>query len=387
MKLLEDVEIYKPENIGIKDILICGEKILSIKDDIDQDKLNSIRKIEKIDSSSMIAIPGFIDHHIHFNGAGGEGGPKNRTPPLQLTDLTRGGITSAVGLLGADGVTRSLKDLLMKARALEEEGISTWIYTGAYQIPSPTITEDVLTDMITIDKVIGVKIAVSDHRSSHPAVEEIRKITSDARVGGMLAGDAGIVNVHIGDEESGLDPLLEAIEQTDTPIEQLAPTHVNRNERLLEQSVEFAKKGGYIDITVGEPSDGPGERPSSTVKDLLERGVPADRIKLSTDAGGSLPEFDEDGELIGMRSASPIHLREVFKRMVQEENISIENAVRFTSTNIAKQLKFLEKGSIEEGKDADILLLNEDTLEIEHVIARGELMIEHGGPVKYGTYE
>ncbi len=340
-----------------------------------------------IDASELIAIPGFIDHHVHFNGAGGEGGPKNRTPPLQLSDLTRSGITSAVGLLGADGITRSLKDLLMKARALDDEGISTWIYTGAYQIPSPTITEDVITDIITVDKVIGVKIAVSDHRSSHPTVEDLRKIVSDARIGGMLAGDAGIVKVHVGDEDSGLDPLIEAVEDTDIPIEQWAPTHINRNKRLLKQSIEFAEKGGFVDITVGEPSDDANSGPSSDIKYLLERGVPIEKIKMSTDAGGSLPEFDDKGELVGMRSASPVHLKEVFKNLVKEDGVSIEDAVRMTSTNIAEQLRFADKGEISAGKDADILLLDEGTLEIDHVIAKGDVVVQKGQTVRYGTYE
>jgi len=367
--------------------LVCGEKIVSIKENIDEQQLSSLEDVKIINASGLIAIPGFIDHHVHFNGAGGEGGPKNRTPPLQLTDLTKGGITSAVGLLGADGITRSLKDLLMKARALEEEGISTWIYTGAYQVPSPTITEDILTDIITIDKVIGVKLALSDHRSSHPPLEKVQKIISDARVGGMLAGDAGIVNVHVGDEESGLDPLLKAIEDTDIPIEQLAPTHINRNKELLNQAIEFAKKGGYIDITVGEPSDEDDEGPDKTIKYLLDKGVPVEKIKMSTDAGGSLPEFDNDGELVGMMSASPIHLKEVFRKIIQQKNVSMKDAIRITSTNIADQLKLDDKGRIEEGKDADLLLLNEDSLEIEHVIAKGEVVIDRGEPIKFGTYE
>ncbi len=386
MRLIKDVKIYAPKDIGEKDVLFCGKRITSMKDEIDQNALTSVKDIDVIEGSGYIAVPGFIDHHVHFNGAGGEGGPKNRTPPLQLTDFTKGGITSAVGLLGADGITRSLKDLLMKARALEDEGISTWIYTGAYQVPSPTITEDVLTDIITIDKMIGVKIAVSDHRSSHPSIEELKKIISDARVGGMLAGDAGIVNIHVGDEKRGLKSLLDAIEDTDIPIEQLAPTHINRNERLLDEAIEFAKKGGYIDITVGEPP-GDGQGPSKTIKGLIEKGVPVDKIKVSTDAGGSLPEFDDKGELIGMSSASPKHLKEVFKNLILEQNISIEEAVKITSTNVAKQLKLHDKGVIEEEKDADIILLDEDTLDIEYVIAKGEVLIEKGEPVEHGTYE
>jgi len=385
--LIKNADVRAPEDIGIKDILIANGKIIALEEEIDEGSSSFLKDLRVIDASQQIAIPGFIDHHIHFNGAGGEGGPKNRTPPLQLTDITEGGITSAVGLLGADGITRSLRDLLMKARALEDEGISTWIYTGAYQIPSPTITEDVLTDIITIDKIIGVKIAVSDHRSSHPTTEELRKLISDARVGGMLSGDSGIVNVHVGDEEDGLEPLLKAIADTDIPIEQLAPTHVNRNEHLLKQAADFAKRGGYIDITVGESSTEPDERPSSIVKKLIDDNAPVDRIKLSTDAGGSLPEFDQEGELIGMSSASPAHLKDEFKKMVKEEEIPLEDAVRITSTNIAEQLKLNDKGRIQKGKDADLLLLDKKTLQIDYVIAKGEIMMEDGEQKKFGTYE
>ena len=108
---------------------------------------------------------------------------------------------------------------------------------------------------------------------------------------------------------------------------------------------------------------------------------------MSTDAGGSLPEFDDKGELVGMRSASPVHLKEVFKNLVKEDGVSIEDAVRMTSTNIAEQLRFADKGEISAGKDADILLLDEGTLEIDHVIAKGDVVVQKGQTVRYGTYE
>ena len=72
-------------------------------------------------------MPGFIDGHVHMTGGGGEGGYATRTPELSLSDAIRGGVTTIVGCLGTDGVTRSLAALLAKARALDEEGISTFI--------------------------------------------------------------------------------------------------------------------------------------------------------------------------------------------------------------------------------------------------------------------
>ena len=47
-----------------------------------------------------------------------------------------------------------------------------------------------MDDLCLIDKVIGLKIALSDHRSAHPTVDELRRAVSEARVGGMLTGKA-----------------------------------------------------------------------------------------------------------------------------------------------------------------------------------------------------
>ncbi len=386
MILIKNVEIYSPEDLGKKDILIGNNKIMKIADNISFKSMGQLDG-KTIDGEGKIAIPGFIDHHIHFNGAGGEGGAKFRTPPLKLSELTQAGITSAVGLLGTDGVTRSLKDLLMKARGLEQEGISTWIYTGSYQYPSPTITESVIKDITTIDKVIGVKLALSDHRSSHPTIDDLRKILSETRTGGILSGDAGIVNIHMGDEEAGLSPVLRAINGTDIPLNHLAPTHMSRNEKLIKESIEFAKQGGYIDITASDISSKDDFSIVSLVKRFIDSGVPLDQIKMSTDAGGSLPEFNEAKELIGIRKASPKSMYKSFVKLAKTDDIGIEGAVKISSTNISEQLDLQSKGMIEEGKDADIIILDSQDYEIESLISGGDLMILDGEVVEFGTFE
>jgi len=242
--LIKRAEMYSPEYNGNKDILIVNNKIFLIDQNITESAANSLDKnIKIIDASKCIVIPGFIDQHVHINGAGGEGGPQYRTPPIQLSELIKAGITSVIGLLGTDGFARSLKALLMKAKGLENEGISTWMYTGAYQYPSPTITGDILSDVMLIDKVIGVKIALSDHRSSHSTIDELTKVASEARVGGMLAGKVGIVHIHMGSEKEGLNQLFEIIKNTEIPTEQFAPTHLNRNEDLFKSAIEFGKMG------------------------------------------------------------------------------------------------------------------------------------------------
>ena len=390
--LIKDGDIYAPEHKGKKDILVINDKIVFIDQNILTSALKVIDKnIKIIDASKCIIIPGYIDQHVHINGAGGEGGPQYRTPPVQLSELVKAGITSVVGLLGTDGFARSLKALLMKARALEQEGISTWIYTGAYQYPSPTITESILSDIILIDKVIGVKIALSDHRTSHPTIDEFKKVTSEARAAGILAGKAGVVHIHVGSEKLGLSHLFEIIKNTEIPVGQFVPTHLNkRDEELFQQVVEFGKMGGYIDLTAGasgEEKSSKHIKPGKAIKRLLKNGVPIEKITISSDGNGSLPKFNKKKEFVGMRIASVSSLHKEFINMVKEEKISIEEAIQVTSTNIAKHLKLAKKGEIKAGKDADIIVLDKDTLKIKHVIARGKTLMEDEVVVKFGTFE
>ena len=390
--LIRDGDVYAPEHKGEKDILAINDKIGFIDQNISTSALNVLDKnIKIIDASKCIIIPGYIDQHVHINGAGGEGGPQYRTPPIQLSEFVKAGITSVVGLLGTDGFARSLKALLMKARALEQEGISTWIYTGAYQYPSPTITESILSDIILIDKVIGVKIALSDHRASHPTVDEFMKVTSEARTAGVLAGKAGVVHIHMGGEKLGLSYLFDIIRNTEIPIEQFAPTHLNKkDEELFQQVVEFGKIGGYIDLTTGaseEEKISKSIKPGKVIKRLLKNGVSIEKITISSDGNGSLPKFNEKKEFVGMRIASVSSLHEEFINMVKEDNISIGEAIQVTSTNIAQHLKLSKKGEIRTGKDADIIALDKDTLKIKHVIARGKILMEDEEVVKFGVFE
>jgi beta-aspartyl-dipeptidase (metallo-type) len=389
--LIKDGDVYVPEHKGKKDILVINDKIVFIDQNILTTALNVIDKnIKIINASKCIIIPGYIDQHVHINGAGGEGGPQYRTLPIQLSELVKAGITSVVGLLGTDGFARSLKALLMKARALEQEGISTWIYTGAYQYPSPTITESILSDIILIDKVIGVKIALSDHRASHPTIDEFIKVTSEARAAGILAGKAGAVHIHMGGEKLGLSYLFDIIRNTEIPIEQFAPTHLNRDEELFRQAVEFGKIGGYVDLTTGvsgEEKSSESIKPGKAIKRLLKNGVSIEKITISTDGNGSIPKFNEKKEFVGMRIASVSSQHKEFINMVKEEKISIEEATHVTSTNIAKHLKLDKKGEIRAGKDADIIALDKDMLKIKHVIARGKILMEDEEVVKFGTFE
>ena len=390
--IIRNVNVYKPEPIGKRDVLLLGDKIAAVEDKIDID-LNGLVEVEEIDGTGKILTPGFIDCHVHILGGGGEGGFSTRTPEATLTGFTTAGVTTVVGTLGTDGVARDMSALVAKAKGLEEEGITTFVYTGSYRIPVRTLTGDIMKDIMFIDKVIGIgEVAISDHRSSQPTFEEFIRAAADARVAGMLSGKAGIVNIHVGDGKRKLEFLFRAVEETEIPITQFLPTHINRNPELFEEGIEYAKKGGYIDFTASEDPEfwekHDGEvRFSKGLRRILEEGISLDNFTLTSDGQGSLPIFNERKEYIGLGVGKSTSLLVGIKDCVFNENIPLEIALRAVTCNPARILKLKGKGRIERDFDADLCLLDEKTFDIDTVIAKGRIMVENGKPIVFGTFE
>jgi beta-aspartyl-dipeptidase (metallo-type) len=387
MILIKQAEVYQPENIGRRDILIAGEKIVAIEKEIDIRSLKHI-DILVVDGEGKKAIPGLIDAHAHIAGAGGEGGPSTRTPEMQLSAMLDGGITTIVGCLGTDGFTRSLEAVLMKVKALKAEGVSAYMYTGSYQVPTPTLLGDVGRDIALIEEIIGIgEIALSDHRSSCPTTDELIRLVEHARVGGMLGGKAGIANIHMGDAKNPFQPIYAAIEKSELKLTQFFPTHCNRNPYIFEDAKIYGKMG-YVDLTASSyPYDPENEtKPSKAIVELVKAGVPLEHITLTSDGNGSLPNFDKQGNLTSIDMGLP---KSIFSEMADTvilEKFPLEKALKVVTSNVAGILKLKNKGRLEAGKDADLVLIDKE-FGISDVIARGQIMTQSYERLKKGIYE
>ena len=381
-KLLKNVECYTPGYAGIKDILVIHGKIHLIEENINETFLPGM---QIIDCSGKIAMPGFIDQHVHLTGGGGEAGPASCIPELMMSEIITGGISTVVGVLGMDGIVRNIQGLLAKARSLEIEGINTYIYTGYYGVPAVTLTGRVMTDIAFIDKIIGAgEIAISDYRSSHSSTQQLKELSFEVLTGGMLGGKAGVLHIHVGDGKSGLQPLLDLQKGSEFPISMFVPTHLNRNRALFQQGMEYVRSGGNMDLTAGEKT-GKGYNVQDSLKKLVDDNIDMDRVTVSSDGNGSMAAGGSGGEQeTGMVSQLFYDIR----ASILETKIPITTAIKCVTSNVAKILKlFPAKGCLMSGSDADILMVNKDDFSLDKLFVRGEMLADNGNPLIKGRFE
>lgn len=386
MILFKQAEVYAPEYLGIKDVLVCAGKIEAVGDN-----LEGGTGCEVINAAGMRLTPGLIDRHVHVTGGGGEGSFHTRTPEIELSSILKAGITTVLGLLGTDDMSRSVEDLLAKVKALKEEGISAYALCGAYGYPPVTLTGSVKKDIAFVDEIIGLKLALSDHRAPNISVDELIRLGSDVRTAGMIGGKPGLIVLHMGDGRKKLGPVFEALEETDIPVKTFQPTHINRNHELYKDGLRLAKRGGYIDLTCedfvkGEPLLGYDPVPA-LLEEAKAADVPMDHITFSSDGQGSWSNYDEAGMLIEMGVTDVGNMYAQMSSLVTRGGFDFAEALTYFTSNVAKALEiYPKKGCIAPGADGDILLIRKD-LTLDTVLAGGRKMMEKGKLLVKGTYE
>lgn len=382
---LHNADLYSPDAQGLSHLLLGGGKVLWIGRD--RAELPSGLGAQVLDLEGRRLIPGLIDGHVHVTGGGGEAGFRSRVPALPLTHYTGSGITTVIGLLGTDDVARGPRELLATIYALREEGLSAFGHCGGYHVPPATLTGSVRGDLVFLEPLIGVgELALSDHRSSQPTLDELLRIASEAHVAGLMTGKAGLLHLHLGDGPRGLELVREALERSELPPRVFQPTHVNRRRALFDEALELARRGVPVDVTAFPVEEG--EDAWSAADAFIryhDAGAPPQRLTISSDAGGCLPCFDHEGKVCGMDVGRPGALLSTLGELLQL-GVPLAQALPAFTSNVATTLRLSGKGRIAVGADADLVCLDEDHRAL-HVIARGRLHREHGKTRLRGSFE
>jgi beta-aspartyl-dipeptidase (metallo-type) len=389
MLFIRNAEVYAPRAMGLRNLLLGGGKILWMGANPELPELpGALRGVATtLDLAGARLIPGLIDAHVHVTGGGGEAGFHTRVPPVPLTRFTMSGVTSVVGLLGTDDVARGSGELLASVYALREQGLNAWCYTGGYHLPPTTLTGGVRADLVFIEAFLGIgEVAISDHRSSQPTYDELLRLAGEAHVAGLMTGKAGILHLHLGDGPRGLELVRRALQESELPARVFNPTHVNRRRALFEEAVTLARAGATVDVTAFPVAAG---EDAYSAADAVIRyaasGAPAERITVSSDAGGCLPCFDGEGRVckmdVGSAGALMGTLRELLAR-----GMPLEQALAPFTSNPARLLRLGGKGAISVGGDADLVAL-EASGAVQHVIVRGQVHVQGGAAVRRGTFE
>ena len=383
--LVRNADVYAPEALGHRDLLLGGGKVLWMGNDAPD--LPVAFGASTIDLGGRRLLPGFIDGHVHVTGGGGEAGFASRVPAPMLSRYTRSGVTSVVGLLGTDDVACGTRELVAQVNALREEGLSAWGYAGGYHLPPATITGSLRADLAFIDCLVGVgELAISDHRSSQPTLDELLRIASETHVAGLMTGKAGVVHLHLGDGPRGLDLVRRALDQSELPPRVFNPTHVNRRKALFDEAIELARRGCTIDITAFPVDDG--EDAWSAADALiryLDSGAPRDRVTISSDAGGCLPCFDAQGRVASMDVGHSGALLETLQELLAR-GLALEDALPAFTSNAADLLRLPGKGRIAAGADADFVVIDSEGA-VTDVFAGGRPHLRDGAVVRRGTFE
>ncbi|MGY0632832.1 beta-aspartyl-peptidase [Luteimonas sp. A478] len=383
--LLRNADVFAPAPLGRQDLLLGGGKILWMGRDAPG--LADVFGTQTIDLQGRRLVPGLIDGHVHVTGGGGEAGFASRVPAPMLSRYTRSGVTTVVGLLGTDDVARGTRELVAHVNALREEGLSAYGLVGGYHLPPATLTGSVRADLAFIDCLIGVgELAISDHRSSQPTLEELLRIASEAHVAGLMTGKAGIVHLHLGDGARGLDLVRRALDQSELPPRVFNPTHVNRRKALFDEAIELARRGCTIDITafpVAEDEDA--WSAADALIRYLDSGASRDRVTISSDAGGCLPCFDAEGRVSSMDVGHSGALVETLAELLAR-GVALEEALPAFTSNVAALLRLPGKGRIGAGADADLVALDGNGA-VADVFARGRQHVRAGGVILRGMFE
>jgi beta-aspartyl-dipeptidase (metallo-type) len=274
----------------------------------------------------------------------------------------RAGITTVVGTLGVDTTMKTMAGLLAKAKALKEEGIAAFIWSGGYNVPPVSIMGSVREDMMFIDEVVGAgEIAIADERAMEPTLNDLARIVVDTRMGGKLSRKAGVTHFHVGSGRRRMRCLEELIECDKFEIDPawLYPTHINRSPQLMRDAIALTKQGSHVDIDVQE------EDLAKWLSFYVDHHGDLSKLTVSSDASKKGPDT----------------FFQQIRKCARGHRLPLAKLLALVTRNTAEVLKLEHKGRLEVGAHGDILVMEKDEFELVHVMAKGKRLVSDGSLV------
>ncbi|MBB4638203.1 amidohydrolase family protein [Longimicrobium terrae] len=361
LTLIEGGRVYDPDPRGVQSVLLADGHVSKVGD-VNRSALERLgTEYQIINARGCIVAPGLIDPHNHLLGGSGETGFSTQTPEFFISEIVRFGITTVVGTLGVDTTMKTMAGLLAKVKALREQKLNAYCWTGGYDVPPNSILASVREDIMFIDEVIGAgEVAISDERALAPDPRELARTVTHAHIGGMLARKAGLMHVHVGDRDRRLAPIREVLENFDVEPDWFYLTHVERTEKLIREAAALAQKGMPCDVDVVE------RELYRYLRWWKSHGGPPELLTCSSDAS----------------MTSPRNVWEQMRDCVREHGHPLEEILPLATRNTARILKLKKKGELRRGCVGDVLLIDEATLDIVHVLSRGTWMVRDGEVVE-----
>ena len=365
-KLIKSCDIYTPLRVIKKgSILIQGEKIAKVGQ-IDDSKIPPGTKI--LDFSQRLAVPGFIDIHLH--GGGG----------VDFLDSSPDSISKALKAHLKNGTTSLLPSIMTTSHKHALDTIRTFI--------------DIKRSIPDIPDIIGLNLEgpyISMEKSGAHRTQYIRKPSLTEVQEYIKASEGNIKIMTVAPEIEGASDIIHFLSK-----QNIIPSagHTNANYEQIQQAVNLGVRlathlfnamrgiahrepgaaGALLlndDVYTEAVADGIHLHPS--ILDLIARVKPIEKIILVTDAskyygisqGASLTR---DGKLFGSTTALSLAL----KNMAQFTAISFEKILRMVTINPARLLRIeSQKGILKRGSDADIVILDRE-INLSDVFFRGK---------------
>ncbi|MEV7231333.1 amidohydrolase family protein [Polymorphospora sp. NPDC051019] len=386
--ILRGGTVLTPRPAGTGDVVITGRDILEVGPTGPASGPAPLPGATVVDCAGLLVVPGVVDGHLHVLGGGGGSGYHTRIPELPADVIVEAGTTTCVGMPGVDPITRNPEALLARTYALPVTGPRARAMAGGFHWPPPTATGSVLRDLHLLPHLVGVKIALYEHRATAPGPAELARLLRELEWAAGATGKGCLLHVHLGTGAGDPDLLPRALDESGADPRRLQVTHANYTTGTLALATRLGGLGCWVDVNplINPDRIAGAVAPVDAVAALLAGGIPADRLTLSSDGNASVPPTLPDGTTEPF--AYRVELLPTVRALTAAGVLDLPDALALVTANPAAALRLDGDGpagpgglgTLRAGGPADIAVLDPD-LRVRHVFRDGEHLVRDGRAV------